>query len=494
MSERFLRLSALRNLLYEWADGRCVKCGVPLPADWHADHTVPWAVSRSTNVLEMQALCPACNRKKGDKVPGNRGLSSANIDIGAMRPGQRTAVTTLWDNVRNGKQHTGILLPTRYRKSDVIKMGGLGLLLDDLVSRVVVMAPAQLLVTQVLDRAKMMETGKRYAIPPLLNEYLSVWHTFTPPRKPFPRGNACFVAFTIQWATINCEFLVEWVKAEYQRSRRKPIFFIDEVHGASTDNRWGDTAEALGRAGAWLCLCTATPYRTDKMPIAGFDYKEVDRGWKEVRRNNTIWAGEEVKYQLLPDHETTFAEAWAEVPPALCHLNRIPISPTSDRLDTATLAVKGTNIPLSQTPLAQQRSLLQQLVRADHVIENGCDKLINEMRAKRGIAPDTAAIVFVGNDTDVAADDEREQDLQVANRHAEQVKAILKSKWKAVEEKNLDVRVATSKSENDPKVTIKQFQEGYGDVLIVKQMGGVGMDVPRSLSEDSFLETKTATQ
>jgi hypothetical protein len=72
--------------------------------------------------------------------------------------------------------------------------------------------------------------------------------------------------------------------------------------------------------------------------------------------------------------------------------------------------------------------------------------------------------VFVGNDTD-----EDEQD----NQHAKQVVAVLEEKasW-------LKVVIATSTTDN-PQRKIEQFQAGEGDVLIVKQMGGVGMDVPR---------------
>ena len=61
--------------------------------------------------------------------------TSTAIDLTPMRDGQRGAVNALWDNVRGGRQTTGIVLPTRYGKSDVIKMGGLGLLLDNLVGR-----------------------------------------------------------------------------------------------------------------------------------------------------------------------------------------------------------------------------------------------------------------------------------------------------------------------------------------------------------------------
>lgn len=43
-------------------------CGEALPDNWHADHVVPWSKTKTTNVHEMQALCPLCNIKKGKSV------------------------------------------------------------------------------------------------------------------------------------------------------------------------------------------------------------------------------------------------------------------------------------------------------------------------------------------------------------------------------------------------------------------------------------------
>lgn len=70
---RLLRSTILRNALWLHFGGRCAICGDPLPPKgWHADHILPWSKGGKTNVHEMQALCPGCNLKKGNRMAGDR--------------------------------------------------------------------------------------------------------------------------------------------------------------------------------------------------------------------------------------------------------------------------------------------------------------------------------------------------------------------------------------------------------------------------------------
>jgi len=80
--ERVLRSKKLRNVLFNAADGKCQICGRELdPDDWHADHIVPWSVSGTTNVHEMQALCPDCNLNKGNSNMILRSHQKEAVDI-----------------------------------------------------------------------------------------------------------------------------------------------------------------------------------------------------------------------------------------------------------------------------------------------------------------------------------------------------------------------------------------------------------------------------
>jgi 5-methylcytosine-specific restriction endonuclease McrA len=68
-SARVLRSAKRRALLWLDTGGRCPHCGASLPEDgFDADHIKSYIRTGRTNVHEMQALCPHCNRSEGDRA------------------------------------------------------------------------------------------------------------------------------------------------------------------------------------------------------------------------------------------------------------------------------------------------------------------------------------------------------------------------------------------------------------------------------------------
>ena len=169
-SDRFLRAPALRDALYENAGGKCQNpaCGRVLGRGWHADHAVPWVVSKTTNVFRMQALCRDCNLSKGAQymTTGIAPRLPRGFHIGeeSFRPGQRQAYLVTVDRVSANETHMAIVLPTRYGKTDYMRVTGLRLLRDGLVSAVLIMAPDKILRDQALDPWKTEQCWDRYHI------------------------------------------------------------------------------------------------------------------------------------------------------------------------------------------------------------------------------------------------------------------------------------------------------------------------------------------
>ena len=80
----------------------CARCGSQLGNLWHADHIIPWSVSKRTNVFEMQALCPACNFKKGSKMEDRRHQSEATDLALGIVSGQINKKETIADVTPGG--------------------------------------------------------------------------------------------------------------------------------------------------------------------------------------------------------------------------------------------------------------------------------------------------------------------------------------------------------------------------------------------------------
>ena len=389
---------------------------------------------------------------------------SINLNTPPMRPGQRAAIQVIWDIVRTRrKQGATIVLPTRYGKSDVIRASAVGLMADNLASRAVILEPASNLVSQVLDRNSIQEAVERYSLP-----FAHGLHTYAvrdTPRWPFPprfAQGSQFIAMTTQMANRNRDFFSEWVKEEIRLRGCPPVWYIDECHTGSRDNEWGKTVRALQDAQAFLVLLTATPYRTDQSHVEGFDYKEVGRDTRIGRIGSGRWEQEHIRYELKPDHMTTFKQAWDETPQSLCYLARVAIDAPLRRYQTFT-GERRADRSLSELSAADALRTLARLVRDDVFVRDAVGPFLEVLSNRRQVFEDTAGMVYVGSDM---ADDE-------ANAHALQVADALRAV-----DSDLNITIVTSATE-DAAERLQAFQRGAGDVLIVKQMGGVGMDVPR---------------
>ena len=66
VTQRTLRCVRARNRKRREQGQKCAVCGDVLTDDnVELDHVVPYRTTKTTNPHDMQALCRACNRKKG---------------------------------------------------------------------------------------------------------------------------------------------------------------------------------------------------------------------------------------------------------------------------------------------------------------------------------------------------------------------------------------------------------------------------------------------
>ena len=242
----------------------------------------------------------------------------------SFRPGQRQAYLVTVDRVSANETHMAIVLPTRYGKTDYMRVTGLRLLRDGLVSAVLIMAPDKILRDQALDPWKTEQCWDRYHIdlpPNSINSYVV---EDTPQMWQLRQSH--FVAVTTQMVAGRQRSLFEsWVREMTDQWGVPPIVFVDEAHTGSDTNTWGEAMDSLARAGAYIGLCTATPYRTDGRPIPGFEVVEVDD--RTITRGERIgdyhrrYSATSTRYRLVAHHVTTFRDAWRETPSPLCKVS-----------------------------------------------------------------------------------------------------------------------------------------------------------------------------
>ena len=469
MSEagRFLRDPDSRIALYLWADGKCQMCGKPLGDSWHADHKTPWVVSHNTNLFEMQALCAGCNTRKGAKIPLPH--FEIQFDGSEIRRGQMGAYNTVYDLIRTRKKNRiSVQLPTGYGKSDVIRMLALALRRDGLVSNALIIEPNKQLREQILDQAQNQKFFDRYKIPSGNLPWPFSVNGGEEMNRLFHR-NYLFASMTTGLANANKHILANWVKAEERKHGVPPVLFIDEAHTSSSSNSWGEISRDVADAGGFVVLTTATPFRTDGRQIPGFQVEEVDS--KPVRV--ALRSGETTQvnlfdatkrwYRLVADWVTTNREAWDENdPPTMC---KVTYQPFEVPLTKDGEVRQGGKYKLSDLGERDARRVLRHGLRNPLIIEQACRLMVKELRSMQ-LKPQfrsAAFIIFVGDDQnyDVRADSHAKEVRDALSTIAPEMRCV----------------VATSNEEGAEDL-IAGFQTA-GDILIVKQMGGVGTDIPR---------------
>ena len=464
---RFLRKAALRAALFFKADGRCEICGGQLGQDWEADHKVPWRITRRTNIVEMQATCQDCNRRKGGKVV-TTGLEGFRPD--RLLPGQREAVSKIIQRVTNGEKHTSIVLPTGYGKSHTMRVAGAMLIKNRVTARCIILEPATHLVRQIMSTSAMAEAISWFGLP-FEPEDLSVFPMLDNFRfERFIADHAAFTAMTTQMANRNIEVLRHITDYDIQSGNGPPLVFIDEAHTGSRANAWGNCTKALSEAGASLVLLTATPFRTDEEAVYGFRYDPVKMDPVTIyKRDDGMvheYGGYQISHKLKADFEYSFDQAWREEPLPICVIQHRPFDLPLGEIDKATGEIFGKQW-LSELSETEARRSLTTVMRHPVAIERGVETFLDELTTLRKEAPQSRGIIYVGND----------EGEDLLNDHAVRVKEAID-----VKRTRLTVEIATNAIDGGSQAAqarLSAFADGTGaDILIVKQMGGVGLDVP----------------
>jgi hypothetical protein len=370
------------------------------------------------------------------------------------------AVDTIVRRITEGQSTTAIVMPPRTGKSDVIRATALEV--AGLFSAVsVALSPWLFLRDQLVNKDKVMKMGERLRIPrytPDKLEGLFEWDFYlaTPARDLW--------SMTISAAAQEASLIqLEQAAIHLKRLGRLLVVHIDEGHLISSEQAgWGKIAARLEAAGAH-----------DNIAPFGFRVKELAREAVTYRVPTydpggdpifQVYSAERVAFQIEADYELRRRDAW--VRGYLVPVQARWFSYYSDG-----------QVISAVTDSAKVRKALSRAVRDPDVIRQAAELLVDDVMTRRHTTPSSASIVFVGNDAQDEAEDER---------HTNQVKNIVETVWR--EKTGIAPIVVTAmqhgmKQEEAAK-RITRFVGtdevlGFGDVLIVKQMGGVGLDAGR---------------
>ena len=229
---RALRSKRERAVLYRAAGGKCVHCGCELPVDWHADHIIPWVVSRSTSTKEMQALCPACNLSKGSKMIVLRGWQSRAWKI------CQASTRDFFLEATPGAGKTKFACHVASRK-----------LASGSIEKIVVVCPTVAL------KKQWAEDLHSFGIDAEKDYQSGAW----------PKD---FQAICVTYGQVSNDTAM----LSYFCGMRRTLVIFDEVHHCSTDARWGDAIQHAFADASFRLSLTGTPFRSDSVPIPFLRY------------------------------------------------------------------------------------------------------------------------------------------------------------------------------------------------------------------------------
>jgi superfamily II DNA or RNA helicase len=236
--------------LFLAADGKCERCRGPLDPGWHADHVHPWSKQGPTDVVNGQALCPDCNRAKGDRVePFPRQWQQRFIS--------KYHSCKCPDFLLVACPGAGKTLASAFIVRDLLR--------DGIIDRVLIVVPTAVL------RGQWM---KSLALLGIVVDGL----TKNNGSGEMPTMDGSRV---VGWVVTYASLYSDRGTHRILNSRKRTLAVLDEVHHLGEEASWGKAAlEALEPCVRRLCL-SGTPFRgkRDGIPFVEFD----DDGYARYR-------------------------------------------------------------------------------------------------------------------------------------------------------------------------------------------------------------------
>lgn len=223
-----------RVAMYLAADGVCGDCGAQLEPGWHGDHIRPHSQGGPTDIINGQALCPACNLAKGDKYMELRTWQQQALE--RFRADNNDFLTVATPGA--GKTTFALVAAKRLLDSGE-------------VSRVVVIAPTSHL------RRQWAEAAAQHGI--------HLDHRFDNGCGALARD---YHGVVVTYHAVASEPML-WRKLSASVST---LVILDEIHHAGDEHNWGKAIRNAFEVAHRRLLLSGTPFRSDNTAIPFVNY------------------------------------------------------------------------------------------------------------------------------------------------------------------------------------------------------------------------------
>ena len=243
--------SSERTAAYIIADGKCEDCGVELQPGWHGDHGIPFSLGGPTNVMNIQALCPPCNWKKGNRMTIRKPLRPWPQDT-QLRGWQDEAYLEWVGHARNhflceAWPGTGKTVLALYIAYKLYEAGS--------VDFIIVVVPSTTLRKQWADSAR--------------DHGIDLDYEFENKAKI---ASTDFQGIVVTDASVYSDVMVY-----AKMSNRRCLVILDECHhgGIAIENPdgWGYALDTAFQKATYILSLSGTPFRSDskRMPFVIYD-------------------------------------------------------------------------------------------------------------------------------------------------------------------------------------------------------------------------------
>lgn len=317
------------------------------------------------------------------------------------------------------------------------------------------------------------------------------------------------IASTVQLMQANADICEAAIKHAKKTSGKAPIIMVDECQLMGLGRSWYSMMERLLNAGAYIVSMTGTERRLDKKPIIGFECRPVANteevtAHSQIREIKLNKKGEKVaeivsgtmttaEYEVMPIGSVpvpisrAFDKGWCEGMDVILFDFEVTDKGSGDKFKVSEMGAEKT------------RSNLVEWLQSEECIYTAVKAALNDLvrrRVELGLKDAKALFVTMSDTEGVKIKKNKAQD-DGANYHARKIRQEFNRQYNDLPESirramgRVNAEICTSMlSSGDPDLAameklrrfalVEMDEDGIEpiDVIFVKNMGVVGLDVP----------------